>query len=68
MRAARCVLNQQLTMELSRQKHTQNYTAATLGGMGMLLTKVVKNELGKVALAFGTILVTGCFIVRNLAQ
>lgn len=68
MRAASCVLGQQLTIELSRQKHTQNYTAATLGGVGVLLTKIIKSDLGKVVVAFGAVLATGCFIVRNLAQ
>lgn len=68
MRAASCVLGQQLTIELSRQKHTQNYTAVTLGGMGVLLTKIVKSDLGKAALAVGTVLIAGCIIVRNLTQ
>jgi hypothetical protein len=68
MRAASCVLNQQLTMELSGQKHAQNYTAATLGGMGVLLSKVVKSELGKVALTLSTILITGYFIFKNFVQ
>lgn len=67
MRTASCVLGQQLTLELSRQKHTQNFTAAALGGVGMLLTKIVPNNIGKMALGIGAAL-AGCLIFRNLVQ
>jgi hypothetical protein len=68
MRAASCVISHQLTIELSRQEHTQNYTAMTLGGMGVMLTKIIKSDLGKAALAIGTVLVTGGVILRNLLR
>lgn len=67
MRAANCVISHQLTIELSQQD-TQNYTAVTLGGMGVILTKMMKNDLAKAALAVGTVLVTGGVLIRNLLR
>lgn len=67
MRVASCIITEQLTLEISPRSN-KNYTAITLGGVGVLLTKIVSNQLGKAALAIGTVLLTGGFIVHNLMQ